>query len=139
MTFRTPKPKRTRSVLAGVALVAVCCFMAGCAPDAPEIVSHSARAFYDTEQVFGASFSADERHILMTSDRTGIMNAYAQPVAGGDAEPLTNSGTNANISMAFFPADDRIVVSADQSGNELNHLYVIAPGEAPLDITLARI
>ena len=63
----------------------------------------------------------------MTSDRTGVMNAYAQPVGGGEAAPLTASETDANIGVAFFPDDDRVLFTADQGGNELNHLYVLAP------------
>ena len=109
--------------------------LAACAPAPPEVPSHDARAFYETEQVFGASFSADETRILMTSDRTGVMNAYAQPVAGGAPEPLTASTTDANMGMAFFPEDDRVLFTADQGGNELNHLYVLSPGETPTDIT----
>ncbi len=108
---------------------------AACAPDAPEVPRYDARAFYDTEQVFGASFSADETRILMTSDRTGVMNVYAQPISGGEREALTSSDTDANLGMAFFPGDDRILFTADQGGNELNHLYVLAPGGPAQDIT----
>ena len=116
-------------------LLAAVFLAAGCAPEAPDIPSYSAEAFYDTEQVFGASFSADETRILMTSDRTGVMNVYSQPVSGGTAETLTSSTTDANLGIAFFPNDDRILFTADQGGNELNHLYVLTAGEAPVDIT----
>ena len=127
-------PKRLSAPLISLGLLAVG-LLAACAPAAPEIPSHDARAFYDTEQVFGASFSPDETRILMTSDRTGVMNAYAQPVGGGEAAPLTASETDANIGVAFFPDDDRVLFTADQGGNELNHLYVLAPGEEPRDLT----
>ncbi len=109
--------------------------LASCASPPPEIPRYDARDFYETEQVFGGSFSADESRILITSDRTGVMNAYAQPIAGGEALPLTVSETDANLGMAFFPEDDRILFTADEGGNELHHLYVLAPGETPQDIT----
>ena len=135
MRFRTPNQVRVgpgRPVAFAAVAIAVA---AGCAPSAPEVPSYSARAFYDTEQVFGASFSADETRLLMTSDRTGVMNVFAQPIAGGEPQALTASETDANMGMAFFPNDDRVLFTADQGGNELNHLYVLTPGGAPEDIT----
>ena len=137
MTPRIPDPNHPvpfslPAFAAALALAAAC---APETPDPPEIPRYTAQAFYDTEQVFGASFSPDETRVLMTSDRTGVMNVYSQPVAGGAAEPLTTSETDANMGMAFFPEDDRILFTADQGGNELNHLYVLSAGEAPQDIT----
>ena len=134
MTSRVSCPNRFAAFATG-ALVVSLCLGWGCGPPPPEIPSHDARAFYDTEQVFGASFSADETRLLMTSDRTGVMNVYAQPIAGGEPDALTSSDTDANMGMAFFPGDDRILFTADQGGNELNHLYVLAPGGTPRDIT----
>ena len=135
MRSRTPNQTCAGSVRLLAFAAAVVSMASGCAPPAPEIPGYSARAFYDTEQVFGASFSADETRLLMTSDRTGVMNVYAQPIAGGEPEALTSSDTDANLGMAFFPHDDRILFTADQGGNELNHLYVRTPGGTPEDIT----
>ena len=134
MRPRVLEPDRIATWRRSGALAAVC-LAAGCAPEAPGVPSYSAEAFYDTEQVFGASFSADETRILMTSDRTGVMNVYAQPIVGGEPAALTSSDTDANLGMAFFPGDDRILFTADQGGNELNHLYVPAPGGTVRDIT----
>ncbi len=107
----------------------------GCALPAPDIPRYEARQFYETEQVFGASFSADETQVLMTSDRTGVMNVYAAPADGGDPVTLTDSTADANMSVAFFPGDDRVLYTADQGGNELNHLYVRSPDGSVTDIT----
>ncbi len=135
MKLRIPDPTRPVAFRSWAALATATLLVAGCAPEAPEIPSYDARAFYDTEQVFGASFSADETRLLMTSDRTGVMNVYSQPIAGGEPAALTRSETDANLGMAFFPDDDRVLFTADQGGNELNHLYVLAPGGTPEDIT----
>ncbi len=118
------------SLALGAALIAGCG-----APPAPEIPRYDARQFYETEQVFGASFSPDETRVLMTSDRTGVMNVYAQPVAGGEPEALTASAAESRMSVAFFPEDDRILFTADEGGNELNHLYVRDPEGEVTDIT----
>ncbi len=115
-------------------LLAATLLLASCAPEPPP-PRYTAAEFYDTEQVFGASFSADGTRILMTSDRSGVMNVLSQPVDGGDPTPLTASTGDANIGVTWFPADDRILFTADQGGNELNHLYVLEPGGEPVDIT----
>ncbi|MCG8425088.1 MAG: S9 family peptidase [Proteobacteria bacterium] len=85
---------------------------------------YDARTFYETTVFFGGSFSSDEKRILVTSDATGIFNVYAQPISGGAPTPLTKSTKESIFGVGYFPADDRILYSSDQSGNELNHIYV---------------
>ena len=81
--------------------------------------------FLTTTSISGASFSADESRILFSSNKTGIWNAYTIPVAGGDWTPVTKSTTDSTYAVSFFPKDDRILLTRDQGGNELNHLYVL--------------
>jgi hypothetical protein len=45
--------------------------------------------FYRNTSFGGASWSADRRRLLVSSNRTGIWNAYTIPVAGGAEQPLT--------------------------------------------------
>src|SRR5687768_33168 len=47
--------------------------------------------FMDTVRIFGSSFSADEKEVLFSSNKTGIFNVYTVPTMGGDPKPLTNS------------------------------------------------
>lgn len=91
--------------------------------------------FIDTTGVAGASFSPDESRILFSSNRSGIWNAYTMPVAGGDWTPVTNSTTDNVYAEAWFPGDERKLVSRDQGGNELDHLYVIDAAGAEQDLT----
>src|SRR5439155_22600591 len=88
------------------------------------VPEYDARTFYATTSFAGASFSADESRILFSSDATGVFNAYSVPVAGGEPTRLTNSTTHAVTAVGYFPRDDRILVTQDEGGNELNHLYV---------------
>jgi len=53
-----------------------------------------------------------------------VFNAYALPVAGGDPVPLTASSANATFAQSYFPDGRRVLVAADQGGNELTHIYV---------------
>ena len=80
--------------------------------------------FMATTSVAGASFSADEKSLLYSSNQTGIFNVYSVPVAGGEATPITRSTTDSTFAVSYFPTDDRILYTRDSGGNELNHLYV---------------
>ena len=79
--------------------------------------------FMATTRVGGASFSPDEKKILFHSNKTGVFNVYAVPVAGGDPVPLTRSTTDTTYAVSYFPRDERFLYTRDQGGNELNHLY----------------
>ena len=80
---------------------------------------YSVADFYRNTSYFGASFSPKADRILVTSNASGVYNAYAIPTAGGKPEPLTTSTDNAVFAVSCFPADDRILYSSDQGGNEL--------------------
>jgi dipeptidyl aminopeptidase/acylaminoacyl peptidase len=80
--------------------------------------------FMATTSVTGASFSADEKRLLYSSNQSGIFNVYSVPVAGGEATPITRSTTDSTFAVSYFPTDDRILYTRDDGGNELNHLYV---------------
>ena len=96
---------------------------------------YDAATFFETESVAGAGFSADEERILYSSDRSGVFNVYSQPIAGGEPKALTRSTTNATTLVAPFPEDDRVIVTADVGGNELNHLYVLETDGTLKDVT----
>jgi dipeptidyl aminopeptidase/acylaminoacyl peptidase len=96
---------------------------------------YSVADFYGNTTYFGASFSPAGDRILVTSNRSGVYNAYAIPAAGGDPQPLTHSTDNAIFAVSYFPADDRILYSSDQGGNELSHLYVRTPDGKTRDLT----
>src|SRR5262249_16722473 len=99
------------------------------------VKQYTIEQFLDTVSVRGASFSADESHILFSSNKTGIFNAYAVPVTGGEPTPLTDSKTDTVFPVSYFPKDDRILLTRDQGGNELNHLYVRTPDGQQKDLT----
>src|SRR5207302_4379768 len=92
--------------------------------DPRAVPQYDARTFYETTTYFGASFSADARHLLISSDASGVFNAYSVPVEGGAPRQLTHSKGSAILAVSYFPHDDRILYTQDEGGNELNHLYV---------------
>jgi dipeptidyl aminopeptidase/acylaminoacyl peptidase len=91
--------------------------------------------FMATVSLAGASFSADEKRILFSSNQTGIFNVYSAPVAGGTATPVTRSTTDTTLAVSYFPHDDRVLYTHDQGGNELHHLYVLGPDGQEKDLT----
>ncbi|MBK5297084.1 MAG: S9 family peptidase [Vicinamibacteria bacterium] len=130
------------SVRAGLLVSLVGATVAGCsspreAPTPPPrtIAHYSVADFYKNAESFGASFSADGTKILVSSNRSGIWNAYAIPTAGGEAEPLTSSTTNAIFAASYFPKDGRLLYSSDEGGNELSHLFVRNPDGTTKDLT----
>jgi len=99
------------------------------------VTRYTPEQFYATTAYTGASFSADETRLLVSSDATGVFNVYAQPVAGGAPTQLTHSTTDSTFAVAYFPDDDRFLYTADQGGNELNHLYAMASDGTARDLT----
>jgi dipeptidyl aminopeptidase/acylaminoacyl peptidase len=119
---------RLRVLVAGILLVlpssafAAPAAVAAQAPAGPR--QYTIQQFLDTVRYSGASFSADGSKILVTSDRTGIQNAFAVPVAGGEPVALTHSTTDNIDAQRYFPHDERFLYSADTGGNELDHVFV---------------
>ncbi len=108
----------------------------GCTGDAArDVTQYSVAQFYENDQYFGASFSHDNARILVSSNRSGVYNAWAFPVEGGEPEQLTTSTDYAVFASSFFPNDGRLLYSSDQGGNELSHVYVRAIDGAVTDLT----
>jgi dipeptidyl aminopeptidase/acylaminoacyl peptidase len=94
--------------------------------NANSVKRYTAAQFLATTNLRGASFSADEKRIMFSSNETGIFNAYSIAVTGGKAEAITKSANNTTYAVSYFPEDDRIVYTRDNAGDENNKLYVKA-------------
>lgn len=128
------KPARLAAV-ASIFVLGLAC--GGCTrPDDPEPVPrYDAETFFETTAISGASFSHDEERILVSTDATGVFNAYSLPFGGGAPEQLTESQSDSIFAMSWFPNDDRFIYTADEGGNELNHLYVVENDGTVRDLT----
>lgn len=131
--------KSIAAVLLASAAISATAAAAQTAP-ASQQKRYSAKTFFDTTSYGLASpspyaFSADGKYILINSDQSGVFNAYALPVAGGAPVALTKSPSHATFAASYFPGDDRIVYTADQGGNELDHVYVRLPDGTSRDLT----
>jgi dipeptidyl aminopeptidase/acylaminoacyl peptidase len=91
--------------------------------------------FYKNTRFFGASWAPDRQKLLVSSNLSGIWNAYSFPVGGGDPQPLTQSTGNSIFAQSYFPGDERIIYTSDEGGNELTHVYVRDPDGTTKDLT----
>ena len=91
--------------------------------------------FFKTVAYAGASFSPDGSKLLVSSNATGVYNAYVIPAVGGEPRALTSSSTDAVRVAGYFPRDERFVFTKDQGGNELTHVYVRERDGTERDLT----
>ncbi len=133
----------------GLAFVLPACTTSGSAADsgpaeqrAPrQVARHDAATFYGTTSFRDASFTADGKHVLFTSDASGVFNVWSLEISGVSAapgakpEPITKSTSDSISVVGAFPADARFLCTKDHGGDELDHLLVLVPGGEPVDLT----
>ncbi len=107
--------------------------LAACGP--AEVPEYTIEQFLGTTSYTGASFAPDNATVLVSHDGSGVFNAYALPVDGGPATRLTHSDSDAVFALSYFPEDERFLYTADQGGNELNHVYAQDPDGTVTDLT----
>ncbi len=138
--------RHLRGALAASVLLSVATGAAIAAADAPAtkapakatkaVKKYPIEQFFATTRITGASFSADEKRILFSSDATGgIFNAYSIAATGGKPEQLTKATTDTTYGVSYFPNDDRILYTRDKGGDENNHLYVRELNGVEKDLT----
>ncbi len=130
-----------RALLGSMAVLGlVACQPVAVEAKAPPLQTYDAKAFFDTTAVSMAAasqyaFSIDDKNVLLATDKSGVFNATALPVGGGEATPLTQSTTTAVFAISYFPSDDRVLVSTDGGGDELTHIYVRTADGTLKDLT----
>jgi dipeptidyl aminopeptidase/acylaminoacyl peptidase len=135
--------KTAAASIAATALILGAAALAGPAQAQPRQagpVRYTAQQFFETTSFGmaapeGIAFARDGHSLLINSDRSGVFNVYALPVAGGEPVQITRSTTDATTAASYFPDDDRVLFTADQGGNELNHLYVRLADGSVRDLT----
>ncbi|MDN3493712.1 S9 family peptidase [Winogradskyella bathintestinalis] len=89
-----------------------------------DIKQYSIEQFMDNEAIGGGSFSADNSSLLISSNRSGIYNVYTVSSTGGDLTAITSSDSTSIFAESYFPKDNRMLLSADGNGDEIDHLFV---------------
>ena len=96
---------------------------------------YSIEAFMNTTTIGGASFSPDEKSILIRSNQSGIYNAFEINIDSGITTQLTHSDSNSIFPISYFPKDKRFLYRVDQNGNEIWHIYVQNENGSTRDLT----
>jgi len=108
---------------------------AAVAQRARPVPRYTIEQFMNTTAMFAASFSADERSILVTSDQSGVFNAYEIPVGGGTPRARTHSTTDGVFTVGYLPHDRRLLYLQGAGGNENDHLYILDTTGTARDLT----
>ena len=108
----------------------------GCNTESEKVIKqYTIEQFYKNINIRGGSFSADESKLLISSNESGIYNAYELSLDGSAAKPLTNSTKESYFAQSYFPEDDRILYTYDQGGNENYGLYVMSSAGISKNLT----
>jgi len=99
-----------------------------------DIAQYTIEQFMNNVNISGSSFSPDESKILYTSNESGIYNVYEINLDGSNKKQLTSRDESTFI-VSCFPDDERVLITSDQGGNEIYHLYLREPDGAINDIT----
>ena len=105
------------------------------AAEARAVKRYAPEDFFKTVSYAGVSFSPDGSTLLVSSNASGVFNAYVIPVAGGEPRQLTTSTSDAIRVAGYFPRDERFVYTKDQGGDELSHVYVHERDGTARDLT----
>lgn len=96
---------------------------------------YSIEQFMLTERMSGIAFAPDESEILVTSNRSGVFNAFSIRIDDGASRQLTFSTDETIRALAYFPNDRRIVYVRDKGGFENLHLCVLAEDGRETELT----
>lgn len=127
------------------AATALALLLTGCsteqiAEEAPTHETYSAEQFFQTTSYRMGSagpyaFSFINNDLLVSSDQTGVYNAYRLDISNGELKTLTQSSDRGVYVESWFPTDDRFIYQQDGNGDELTHVFVMSPEGDVTDLT----
>jgi dipeptidyl aminopeptidase/acylaminoacyl peptidase len=91
--------------------------------------------FFDNVSISGGYFSTDEEKIIFSSNQSGIFNVYEANIQTGKINQLTASNKESFFVRAYVPNSNDFIYSADNGGNEINHLFLKKEDDAVIDLT----
>jgi dipeptidyl aminopeptidase/acylaminoacyl peptidase len=107
-----------------------------CTQDTPvSVPQYTIEQFYGNTRIGGGFFSPDESRLLVSSDQSGIFNVYEIDIATGTKKQLTQSIEESLFAVGYVPGTGQVLYSADQGGNENNHIYLLDQNSNVTDLT----
>jgi dipeptidyl aminopeptidase/acylaminoacyl peptidase len=111
------------------------CNNAGKEEKIADVKQYSIEQFYKSTQVGGGSFSSDDSKLLVSSNESGIYNAYEIDIANGQKKALTSSVKESIFGNDYVPGTKNVIYSADKGGNENDHLFLLKTDGTVKDLT----
>lgn len=96
---------------------------------------YSIDQFYKNTSIYGGAFSEDESKLLVSSDKSGILNLYEINIKDTTQKQVTFSTKESFGARGYVPGTGQILYSADKGGNEINHLYLLEADGKSKDLT----
>ena len=101
----------------------------------PDIKVYGIEDFFDNVSISGGYFSTDEEKIIFSSNQSGIYNVYEANIQTGKINQLTASNKESFFVRAYVPNSNDFIYSADNGGNEINHLFLKKENDTVVDLT----
>ncbi len=100
-----------------------------------EIKQYSIEQFYKSTNVGGGAFSSDDTKLLVSSNESGIYNAYEIDIETGNRGSLTNSTKESMFGIEYVPGTKDIIYVSDKGGDENDHLFLRRKDGSEKDLT----
>lgn len=123
------------SILFSAIVIFTSCRNSGTSEAKKDVKEYSIEQFYKTKNIGGGTFNKDETKIAVDNNETGIYNVYEINLADTGMKPVTHSTKESLFVNDYVAGTDNIIYSADQGGNENDHLYLLKAGDSAKDLT----
>ncbi len=100
-----------------------------------KIIKYSVKDFFNNISIYGGYFSSSEKNLIYSSNESGIFNIYEVEISSGSVQKLTSSDKESLFVRSYVPESNDYIYSADQGGNEINHLYLQNREGETVDLT----
>ncbi|MFC0771920.1 S9 family peptidase [Terrimonas alba] len=100
-----------------------------------EVKQYTIEQFYKSTQVGGGAISSDDTKLLVSSNESGIYNAYEIDIASDQKKALTNSTKESVFANDYVPGSANFIYNADKGGNENDHLFLQKTDGTVKDLT----
>src|SRR5882672_5708923 len=127
---------RPASLFAGCLLLsaAVAAAGPGATPNKP-VPKYDLKTFFATARTLGADVSPDEKKVAYITDKSGVLNVWTAPIAGGPPSQVTRFTDSVRL-VTYTPNDKYILFQRDRGGDENDHIYRIpSKGGPETDLT----
>ena len=119
-----------------VIIIAFSLLFIGCQQNIdPNLKVYGIEDFFDNVSISGGYFSTDEEKIIFSSNQSGIFNVYEANIQTGKINQLTASNKESFFVRAYVPNSNDFIYSADNEGNEINHLFLKKEDDTVIDLT----